>query len=131
MALDHEHGELIEGMDYVYTIAPAQKYAELTNLVITLEEETGGKFKRKKPVTRPIFEHAMRYAARAFRNSGISPGSDIDILVQEYPRTNMVCFVFCVEDEDEDLLVPVPVLLGEQMIADLVSRGLWQPYRAN
>lgn len=132
MGLDHQNGETIEGMDCIYRVVPSSKYAGMPRLTTIVEEEYGTRFRRKRQVERPIFDHAMKVASIAFRNAGITEGDDIDILVQEYPRINVVAFIFCARGLDgDDLLVSLPVLLGEEQIADLTSRGLWQPFRLN
>lgn len=129
MPLDHINGERVEGMDSVYVVAPFDKWADQTRLTTRIKEVR--KFKRDRMIEVPIVQAAMDHARKAFEKSGIAPGSDIDILVMEYPRTACVCFVFCARINGEDKYVTAPFQLGEEQIRDLTHRGLWTPYRLN
>lgn len=133
MPLNHEIGERIEGLDDVFIVAPFAKYAEQTRLTTIVEETVGTKFKRKVKRARPIVAVAMKYAQGGFEKLGLPRGADIDILVQEYPRTGQVAFLFCARHMGKDYYIAPPAVfqLGEAQIADLTLRGLWQPYRLN
>ena len=131
MPINHEIGEIVEGMDDIFHVAPASKYAEQTRLTTVVKRQSGGKFKRMVDVEMPVFQAAMEHAREAFMNSGIAPGSNIDCIAQEYPRTGCVCFVFCARHNGEDLWVQAPFKLTRNQIADLTLRDLWKPYRVN
>lgn len=133
MPLDHVNGERIEGLDEVFLVASFEKYAEQTRLTAIVEETTGSKFKRKVKRERRIVDLAMRYAADGFAKMGLPRNSDIDVLVQEYPRVNQLAFLFCARLAGKDYYIAPPALfqLGEAQIVDLIQRGLWQPYRLN
>lgn len=129
MPLDHERGEQIEGMDSVYVVAPFDKWAEQTRLTARIKEKR--QFRRDKIVDKPIVTVALNHAAEAFAKKGLRIGSDIDILVMEYPRVSTLCFVFCAKIEGQEYFVTAPFKLGEEQIRDLTHRGLWTPYRLN
>jgi hypothetical protein len=133
MPLHHDIGERIEGLDEVFLVAPFAKYAEQTRLTAIVEETVGTKFKRKVKRERRIVDLAMAYAANGFAKMGLPQNSDIDILVQEYPRVNQVAFLFCARMGGKDYYIAPPAVfqLGDAQIADLTLRGLWQPYKLN
>ena len=126
MPLDHVNGERIEGMDDVFVIAPFEKYAEQTRLTTTLKIKE--KFKREREVEKPIISAAMEHAATAYAKLGIRVGSDVEIMIQEYPRTKQVCVIFCTTRHGQDYLVTAPFQLADEQIKDLTFRGLWTPY---
>lgn len=127
MSLDHTIGEIIEGMDSVYRIVPVSKYQEQTRLTTLVKRMTEKVFRREIDVEMPIFQAAWEHAQQAFANSGVPAGNrPIDILAQEYPRTNVVCFVFSAEVFGREMLVTAPFKLTEEQIADLKLRDLWQ-----
>lgn len=129
MALNHELGEVVEGMDSVFRVVPMSKYAEQTRLTTVVKRMSGKQFRREVDVEMPIFRAALEHAQMTFVNSGIMPGASIDCLAQEYPRTGHVCFVFSTMHAGEERLVTAPFKLGKAQIADLTLRDLWQPYR--
>lgn len=131
--LRHDIGETIEDMDEVFTVVPVSKYAEMTRLTTQVERLSSGPFKRVITVTLPIFTAAIEYAAEAFENVGIprNAGVDVDCICQEYPRTEMVAFIFHARQGVSDFFAVAPFRLGSDQIADLTGRGLWTPYRAN
>lgn len=129
MPLDHVNGERVEGMDEVFIVAEFDKYAEQTRLTTQVEDKRP--MKRARLVEKPIVNVAMNHAATAFANSGLRMGSDIDILVQEYPRTQQICFIFCACIGGQDYLVTAPFQLADEQVRDLELRGLWTPYRVN
>jgi hypothetical protein len=131
MLLNHEIGEIVEGMDDIFLVVPVSKYAEQTRLTTVVERVRGKKFKRKVQVEMPIFQAAMEHARDAFTAAGLMPGASIDCIAQEYYRTDCVCFVFAALINGEARFVTAPFKLGHEQIADLKLRGLWKPYRVN
>ncbi len=128
MPLNHELGEVVEGMDSLFHVVPMSKYAEQTRLTTIVKRVTGRQFRRETDVEMPIFRAAMEHAQAAFMNSGIMPGSNVECLAQEYPRTGHVCFIFSTMHNGEEKLVVAPFKLARTQIADLTLRDLWQPY---
>lgn len=132
MTLNRVSGETIEGMDAVFCVAPVEKWQAQTGLTTIVEEMQGTKFKRKRKVARPIWDVALAYAQRCFHASGAKPGPlSCDVIVQEYPRTNMVVFIFEADIFGHSMLVTAPFILTPEQIADLTVRNLWQPYTLN
>lgn len=132
MALNHEIGEIVDGMDEVFRVVPVEKYQQQTRLTCLTKQVVGTKFKREIEVQKPIWIAALEYAQRAFYNSGAQPGAlAYDCIAQEYPRTGVVCFVFNATVNGVELYVPAPFGLTDAQISDLTLRNLWQPYRIN
>lgn len=132
MPLNREKGEILEGYDPIFRVVPPEKYQEQTRLTTTVKEMRGTKFRRKVNVTRPIWEAALRHAQLCFYNAGADPGAlAYDCIVQEYPRTGMVIFIFNATVLGEEKYVVAPFALGHEQIADLTVRNLWQPYTLN
>lgn len=132
MPLNHVSGETVEGMDAIFRVVPIEKYQEQTRLTTVVEEMQGTKFRRKRKVSKPIWMAALDYAKRCFLNSGAPPGPlSFDCIAQEYPRTNIVCFIFEATIFGHNMLVTAPFLLTPEQIADLTVRNLWQPYTLN
>lgn len=129
MALNHELGEIVDGMDSLFRVVPMSKWAEQSRLTTVVKRMTGKQFRREIDVEMPIFRAAMEHAQAAFLNSGIMADANIDCLAQEYPRTGHVCFVFSTMHNGEERLVTAPFKLARAQIADLTLRDLWQPYR--
>ena len=133
MSLNHTAGEHLNGMDPVFRVVPAKKYKDLPRLTVPVEEETGGKFKVKRIVERPIWEYALGEAQIAAYKAGI-PISDIsDAIVQEYPRLNQIIFIYHGRHRGKDFYITVPpeppgIMLRPEQIADLAAVNLWQPY---
>lgn len=128
--LDHIYGEVVEGLDEIFQVAPLNKWTEQTRLTTVVKEVRGNKFKQEVDVEKPIWLAALEYAQRAFYNSGATPGlMSYDCIVQEYPRTGQICFIFNADIGGEEMFVTAPFQLSDQQIADLTTRGLWQPYR--
>jgi hypothetical protein len=128
--LNHEIGEVLEGMDSVFTVSEVAPWAEQTRLTTSVEKIVGTKFKRKKRVTVPIWHVALEYAREAYANAGADPGRlAYDCIVQSYPRTGVLAFVFVATIAGEDKFVTAPFKLSDEQVADLTLRGLWQPYR--
>jgi hypothetical protein len=132
MPLNHLAGEHLDGYDPVYRVVAPSKYAEQTRLTTIVEEMRGKKFQRKVKVQRSIWEAALRHAQLAFYSAGADPGRlAYDCIVQEYPRTGMVVFIFNATVLGEERYVLAPFKLGHEQIADLTVRNLWQPYTLN
>lgn len=132
MPLHHDIGEVVEGMDDIFRVVPVEKYKAQERLTTTVKRMTGGKFKRLRDVSMPIFQAAWEHAQQAFANSGAPAGKmEVDIVAQEYPRTGQVCFVFAGSVFGHEMFVTAPFQLSEAQIADLTLRDLWQPYRLN
>lgn len=133
MPLDHVKGEPVEGMDAIYRVVPLTKYSDATRLTTEVEEVQGKKFKRKVMVERPVWQVALRMAQNAFVEVGAQPGSKLayDCIVQEYPRTGVICFIFNATINGTERYVPIPVRLGHAQIADLTLRNMWQPLTLN
>ena len=133
MLLNHEIGEVVDGMDDFFRVVPFSKYAEQSRLTCIVKRPSTGKFKRMVDVEMPIVQAAMEWAQDGFVKSGLLPGlgASIDCLCQEYPRTSMVCFVFAAVVNGEPKFVTAPFKLGHEQIADLQLRGLWQSYTVN
>ena len=129
LMLDHVNGEAVEGMDSVFRIVPVAKYQDQPRLTTTVKRMTGRLFRRNVDVEMPIFRAAWEHAQHAFANSGVPAGNtQVDILVQEYPRTNTVCFVFYTQILGRQLYVTAPFTLSHAQIGDLTLRGLWAPH---
>ena len=127
MPLNHTAGERVEGMDELYRVVPVAKYQQQTRLTTTVKRMTGRQFRRSVNIEMPIFEAAWQHAQKAFANAGVSPGPmSIDILAQEYPRTDQICFVFCGMVRGQERFVTAPFQLTKAQIADLELRDLWQ-----
>lgn len=115
-------------MDGVWRIAPVEKYKQQEHLTTIVKRKTGRTFQREVDVVMPVFQAAWEHAQTAFANSGVPPGPcNVDILVQEYPRTDTVCFIFCTQIFGRELFVQAPFQLSKAQIADLTLRDLWHP----
>jgi hypothetical protein len=132
MPLNHVTGERLNGMDELYRVVPLSKYKELSRLTTFVKEMSTGKFKREITVERPIWEAALGHAQIVYYAIG-APLDHLsyDVLVQEYPRTGQVAFLFCAKIGGEDHYVVAPFSLAPEQIADLKVRNLWQPMRIN
>lgn len=133
MPLDHVKGETVEGMDAVFVVSPLSKWASQSRLTTEVKEVQGKKFKREVTVERPVWDVALRYAQAAFMAAGADPGSKLsyDCIVQEYPRTGIICFIFNATLGGNELYVTAPFKLGADQIADLTVRNMWRPYTLN
>jgi len=132
MPLNHVAGEQIEGLDPIYRVVPLAKYQEQTRLTTQVMEMSTGKFRREVARTRPIWQAALNHAMMSFAAAGTTPGAlAYDCIAQEYPRTGMVAFIFNATVNGAELFVTAPFALGQQQIADLTLRNLWQPYTIN
>ena len=124
-------------MDDVYRVVPAKKYKDLPRLTVHVEEETGGKFKRKQIVERPIWEYVLGEAQIALFKAGVPVKKlQYDAVVQEYVRSGALVFIFQVRHGGKDLYITVPpeppgIMLRPDQIADLTAANLWQPYVTN
>jgi hypothetical protein len=131
MPLNHEIGEIVEGMDDIFRVSPIEKWQQQTRLTTIVEEMSTGKFKRPVKKVKMVWLAAFEYAQRAFYNSGASGKIIYDAIAQEYPRTGILTFVFCSVVNGQELFVTAPFKLTDQQIADLTLRNLWQPYTVN
>lgn len=132
MALNHETGEIVEGMDDVFRVVPAEKYMNMPRLTCMIKVETGKKFKRMIDTEVPIWVAAFEHAKASFANAGANPGAlAYDVIAQEYPRTGNVCFIFNATINGEEHYVAAPFSLSQQQISDLALRNLWTPYTVN
>lgn len=132
MPLNHVSGETVEGMDAIFRVVAVEKYHALPRLTTIVKERRGKKFRREVDVEKPIWIAALDHAQRCFFNAGANPGSlAYDCIVQEYPRTGCVCFIFEAVIDGVSMFVTAPFRLGPDQIADLSVRNLWQPYTLN
>lgn len=131
MLLNHEIGEVVEGMDNIFRVVPVSKWAEQTRMTTIVKRMRGKKFRREVDVELPIHQVAMEWIRDSFAISGLPAGSDIDLICQEYPRTGHLAYIAAAFIEGQPKYVPVPIKLGHEQIADLTLRGLWQPYTVN
>lgn len=132
MPLDHVNGERVDGMDLVYRIVPIEKYQQLPGLTTLVEKTVGTAFKKKTVESVPILKAATDYAMIAFKNSGAPAGPlHYDVLCQEYPAVNRVCFVFCAKIFGRELYVPAPFQLTDEQIAEMKVIGEWEEMKAN
>jgi hypothetical protein len=125
MPLNHVSGEPLEGLDGFYRVVPAAKYKDMPRLTVTVQEWSGKKFKVLKDVERPIWQVALGHAQIAYFEAGAPPNLSYDVLVQEYPQTRTVAFVFCAVVNGADQYVVAPFQLSPEQIADLVVRNQW------
>lgn len=132
MPLDHVNGERVEGMDLIYRVVPIEKYQQLPGLTTLVEKTTGSAFKNKKVECLPIWKAATDYAQIAFKNSGAPAGPlHYDMLVQEYPATGRVCFVFCAKIFGVEMYVQAPFQLTDEQIAEMKVIGEWEDVKVN
>lgn len=130
MPLNHIAGERLEGLDPVFRVVPLEKYKGQPRLTTVVKEMTKGKFQYEVEVERPIWEAALGHAQISYYGAGAEPRHlKYDVLVQEYPRTGNIAFIFCARIRGEERFVIAPFALSPEQIADLTVRGLWQPYR--
>ncbi len=132
MPINHEIGEIVEGMDDIFRVVPIEKYQQQPRLTTTVKRMGGGKFKRERDVTMPVWQAALEHAQMSFFNSGANPGRlRYDAIAQEYPRSKVLCFVFAADIDGVEMFVTAPFRLSDTQIADLTLRDLWQPYTVN
>ena len=128
MPLNHLAGEKIEGLDPIYRVVPVSKYKSLPRLTTTVTEWQGKQFKKEVEVERPIWVQALGHAQIAYFEAGADPRHlNYEVLVQEHPLTNTVCFVFCAKIRGEDHYVVAPFVLSPEQIAELTVTGHWKP----
>ncbi len=132
MPLDHVNGECIDGLDIIYRIVPISKYQELPGLTTVVEVTEGKKFKRKKFESVPVWQAAENYAKITFCNSGAPAGQlGYDILVQEYPRTHQVAFIFCAEIFGHEQFVVAPFELSQEQVTEMKAIAQWEDIVVN
>lgn len=92
--LNTQTGEDIEGLGPHYRVVPVSKWAELSSLTVPYQVPHPFRTIMKD---RPIFLDALENAKDAFIKAGAILPIDIyedDILIQEYPLSGSVAFVF-------------------------------------
>lgn len=102
---NHHTGEIIQGMPERYVVAPSSRWTDS-----------------------PLFADAAKHAAAAFAQSGaLQPifFSAEDILVQEYPDTCQVCFLFARKIAGKPHFYPFVFDLSPEMVAHLKTVGRW------
>lgn len=104
MPLDRQDGEIVGDLGPNYRVVPAVKWCDS-----------------------PFWPIAVEDARRAFQAAGslyYNPRAD-DVLVQEYPETNRVAFLFCREIKGQEMIYPAVFSLPEPVINSLVVTGRW------
>ncbi len=107
MPLDHVKGEVIGDLGHVYRAAPNTKWRE-----------------------HQLFEEAATIAAETFHAMGaLLPITfdDGEVLVQEYPRTNALVFVFCKSIARTEQIVVRKYDIPDDMMRELRAQGRWLP----
>lgn len=102
---DRHKGERIEGLPERYVVAPNSRWTDS-----------------------PMFADAAKHAAAAFAQSGaLHPVffSADDILVQEYPDTYQVAFIFARKIAGKPYFYPFVYDLPPEMVAWLKNAGRW------
>lgn len=123
--LNMQSGETLDGLGPLYRVVPVSKWAELTNLTVPYTVPHPFRTITK---TRPLFMDALETAKDAFLKAGAVLPIDIyedDILVQEYPLTGSVVFVFRRFIGIEERFVPRKYDLPPSAIAWLKATGRW------
>ena len=76
----------------------------------------------------PLYEEAYTKARDSFAAAGALHPVQIDpnqVLVQEYPHTNKVCFLFFRQIAGRDHYYPYVFSLPEKLVAELRTTGRW------
>lgn len=118
-------GEDIEGLGPHYRVAPVAKWAELTNLTVPYQVPHPFRTIMKD---RPIFMDALESAKDAFLKAGAVLPIDIyedDILVQEYPLSGSVVFIFRRDVGIQEKFVTRKYDLPPSAIAWLKATNRW------
>lgn len=106
MSFNQQFGEPIENLGGGYRVVPLAKWADTE-----------------------LWTQAAEAAAQAFVNSGaLFPVQFTDILVQEYPKTNKLCFLFEATVKGKPMFYPYVWSMKKDMIAEFVNTGRWQPH---
>lgn len=104
MALNRK-GEKIQGLDGDFIVSPTSRWTDT-----------------------PLFEDAAKQAAKSFQASGAMLPIDIradDVLVQEYPASNKLCFLFVRRIRGHEHYYPYVYDLPPAMVAELKTIGRW------
>lgn len=118
-------GELIDGLGPHFRIAPVGKWEELTGFHVPYQVPHPFRTIVKE---RPIFLDALEKAKDAFIAAGAVLPIDIsedDILIQEYPLTGTVVFLFRRHVGIREMFVPVKYDLPPAAIAWLKATNRW------
>lgn len=127
MPLNHDKGEYLSDRDFIYRVVPVEKYQNLPRLTTVVEKTVGQQFKKQEHVIVPIWQAALEYAQCQFAEAGAPAGTlSYDVIAQEYPRENVVTFLFCALIKGEERYVIAPFQLTDDQIADLAAVGQWQ-----
>lgn len=105
MAFDKTKGESIDGMPDDYVVVSVHKWRDT-----------------------PLLPQAVEAAAEAFQQAGaLLPVwiEEDDILVQEYPRTHQIAFLFQRRIRGEEHFYPYVYELPAEAIKELIVSGLW------
>lgn len=132
MSLNRERGEVLAGMG-PYRVVPAAKWRELPRVhhVYQEYEIPDNPCTRLEIKSRPLYADALARAQAAFQEAGammpvVIPESAI--LVQEYPKTSQVVFLFAREVAGRELIVALPpYTLDHKVIGWLTTTGRWVP----
>jgi hypothetical protein len=107
MALNHVLGEMIGDLGGAYRVAPVAKWQDTE-----------------------LWSKAAEAAAEAFLKSGsLWPVQFTGILVQEYPITNKLAFVFEATVRNAPMLYPYVWELQPEVISEFVNTGRWQRHQ--
>jgi len=104
MALNRK-GEKIAGLDGDFIVSPTSRWTDT-----------------------PLFEDAALNAAKSFQASGALLPIDIkaeDCIVQEYPKSNKLLFLFVRRIRGQEHFYPYVYDLPPAMVAELRTIGRW------
>ena len=104
MALNRK-GEKIQGLDDDFIVSPISRWTDTV-----------------------LFEDAAKNAAQSFQASGAILPIDIradDCIVQEYPKTNKLLFLFVRQIRGKEHFYPYVYDLPPAMVAELKTIGRW------
>jgi hypothetical protein len=106
MALNHDLGELIQGLPGPYRVVPLHKWQDTQ-----------------------LWEQAAEMAGKAFKRSGSlrKRVQFTDVLVQEYPKTSKLLFLFEATVAGQPMYYPWVWDLTPEMIAEFTTTGKWVP----
>lgn len=106
MALNREKGEVLSGLGSEYVVAPNGRWTDT-----------------------PFYDEAARHALEVFRESGSlairQHFDDDEILIQEYPRSRKLVFLFCRKIRGEPNYYIFTWDIPEAMIPELRMSGRW------
>lgn len=111
MPLDQQNGELIKDLGSMYRIVPKEKWMRT-----------------------PMFEEARIAAHEAFRRSAgkfinsktpALPLTLKNFIVQEYPLTDKLLFLFCETIDGEEQYYPYTFDLPKDLVSQLHVEGMW------